>query len=62
MIAGAAVPVASAGRVHATETLPLLVHVHPVPDADTNVTPAGRLSVTLSEAASDGPALVTASE
>ena len=36
--------------------------VQPVPDADTNVTPAGSVSVTVRFAASDGPLLTTASE
>ena len=44
-----------------TETLPVLVQVQPPLDGftDTNVTPAGRVSVTLTLAASDGPWLAT---
>jgi hypothetical protein len=52
---GAVVPVAKVGRVQVTDTLPVFVHVQPVPAAETNVTPAGRVSVTETEAASDGP-------
>jgi hypothetical protein len=58
---GATEPAASAERVHATETLPLFVHVHPVPDADTNVMPVGSVSATLTLTASDGPLLVITS-
>ena len=61
MIAGAVVPVASGGRVQVAETLPAFVHVQPVPVADTNVTPAGSVSVTVRFAASDGPMSVTLS-
>ena len=42
VIDGAEVPVASVGRVHVTDTFPVFEHVHPVPVADTNVTPAGQ--------------------
>jgi hypothetical protein len=59
VITGALVPVASVGRVHVTETLPAFVHVHPAPDADTNVVPAGSVSVTDTAVASDGPLSVT---
>ena len=59
MINGAVAPVASVGRVHVTETLPVLLHVQPTPDADTNDTPAGRVSVTETLAASDGPLSTT---
>ena len=62
VIAGADVPVASAGLVQLTDTFPVLVQVQPVPVAETNVTPAGSVSVTVREAASDGPAFATASE
>jgi hypothetical protein len=62
VIVGAAVPVASAGRVHVTDTFPTLPHVQPVPVAETNVTPAGRVSATDTFAASDGPLSVTTSE
>jgi hypothetical protein len=61
VITGAVVPVVRIGRVHVTETLPTFVHVHPVPVADTNVTPAGRVSATDTFAASDGPAFATVS-
>src|SRR5436309_135495 len=59
--AGAAAPAASAARLQVTETLPAFAHAHPVPDADTKVTPSGRVSVTVRFAASDGPALPTVS-
>ena len=61
VIDGAEVPVASVGRVQVTETLPVFEQVHPVPVADTKVTPAGSVSVTDTDVASDGPALATAS-
>ena len=48
--------------VQDTDVLATFVHTHPVPVADTNVTPAGRVSTTLTLAASDGPALLTTSE
>ena len=47
--------------MHVAETLPLFEHVQPVPVADTNVTPAGSVSVTERLAASEGPLLVTVS-
>ena len=59
---GAVVPVASAGRVHVTDTLPVFVHTHPAPPADTNTTPAGNVSVTDTATASDGPLSTTDSE
>ena len=62
MIVGAVAPVASAGRVQVTETLPLFVHVQPVPVADTKVTPGGQGVGHRDVAASDGPALATTSE
>ena len=62
MIVGAVVPVTSAGRAHDTDTFPVLTHVHPVPVADTNVTPAGSVSATDRLAASDGPLFVTTRE
>ena len=62
VIVGAVAPVASAGRVQVTETLPALVQVQPVPVADTKVTPPGRVSVTERFAASDGPLFTTTSE
>jgi hypothetical protein len=52
-------PEARAARVHVTDTLPLFVHDHPAPTADTNETPAGNESVTDTFAASDGPRLDT---
>jgi len=61
VMAGADVPVASAGLVQVTETFPLFVQVQPVPVALTNVTPAGSVSVTDRFAASDGPLSVTVS-
>jgi hypothetical protein len=61
VIDGAVAAAASAGRVHDTETLPVLVQVHPVPAAETKVTPAGRVSVTDRFAASDGPLFTTLS-
>jgi hypothetical protein len=62
VMVGAVAPVAKTGRVHVTETFPVLVHVQPVPDADTKVTPAGNVSVTDTPAASDGPLSTTTSE
>jgi hypothetical protein len=59
VIAGAVAPPASVGRVQVTETLPELVHVHPVPVAETKLTPAGRVSVIETLAASEGPLFVT---
>ena len=35
------------GRVQVTLTSPALAHVQPSPDAETKVTPAGRVSVTV---------------
>jgi hypothetical protein len=62
VISGADVPVAKAARVQVTETLPVFEHAQPVPVADTNVTPAGRVSVTVRFAASDGPLFETVRE
>ena len=59
VIAGAVAPVTSAARVQLTDTLPVFVHVQPVPAAETNVTPAGMESVTVTEAPSEGPLLTT---
>ena len=61
VMTGAVAPDARAGRVHVTETFPLFVQVQPVPVADVNVTPAGRVSTTDSEAAAAGPVLATVS-
>src|SRR4051794_1964740 len=55
VIVGAVAPAARAGRVQVLETLPAFVQVQPVPVADENVTPAGRVSITDSATASDGP-------
>src|SRR3954453_3156590 len=62
VIAGAVTPVANAGRAQVTDAFPLLVQTQPVPDAETNVTPVGSVSVTDTAAASDGPALATTRE
>ncbi len=62
VIVGAVAPVASAGRVQPTETLPTFVHVQPAPVADTKVIPTGRESPTVSATASDGPLFTTTSE
>ena len=59
---GAVAPVASAGRVQLTETLPVLVHTQPVPVADRNVTPVGSVSAIVTLAESDGPLFTTTSE
>jgi hypothetical protein len=56
---GAVDPVVRAGRVQVTDTLPEFEHVQPVPVADTKVTPAGSVSVTVRLAASDGPLSTT---
>ena len=56
VIAGAA-PTAIEGRVQVTVDVPL--QLQPVPDADTNVAPAGSVSVTEIEVAVDGPAFDT---
>jgi hypothetical protein len=50
------------GRVQVTDTFPTWVQAQPVPVAETKVTPAGRVSATDSEAASDGPLLLTTRE
>ena len=62
VMVGAVAPVASVGLVQVTDTLPAFVHVHPVPVAETKVTPAGRVSVTESPAPSEGPLFTTTSE
>jgi hypothetical protein len=62
VITGALAPVTSAARVHVTDTLPVFEHAQPVPDADTNVTPAGKVSVTDTFAASEGPLFDTVNE
>jgi hypothetical protein len=62
VMVGAVAPAVSAGRVHVAELLPELVQVQPVPVADPKVTPAGRVSVTESPAASEGPLFTTTRE
>ena len=62
VITGAVTPVAKAALVQVTDTLPVFAQAQPVPPADTNVTPAGSVSVTVRLAASDGPLFVTVSE
>ena len=62
VMVGAVTPAARVGRVHVTEVLPTCVHVHPVPDEETQVTPAGSVSTTETEVASDGPAFATTRE
>ena len=61
VMSGATTPAPSTGRVHVTDTSPLFAHDHPVPSAETKVTPSGRVSVTVSAFAPDGPWLVTES-
>src|SRR5262249_6933048 len=61
VMTGAAARVARAALVQVTDTLPVLEQAHPPPDADTKVTPAGRVSVTVRFAASEGPLFVTVS-
>ena len=58
---GAVPPAARAAVVQVAETLPTFEQAQPAPVADTNVTPAGRTSVTVRFAASDGPLFVTVS-
>ena len=62
VIGGADEPAARVGLVQVTETLPEGVQDHPVPVAETIVTPAGRVSLTETLIASEGPALETPSE
>jgi hypothetical protein len=60
VIVGAVTPEASKERVHVTDTLPELEHDQLAPPStDTNVVPAGSVSVTDTATASDGPALLT---
>ena len=59
-IGGADVPAARAARVHVTVSVPSKEHAQPVPAAEVNVTPDGRVSVTVRAMASEGPALATA--
>ena len=61
VMAGAVAPEASDGRAHVTDALPEWAHDQPVPDADTNVTPGGRVSTTETLLARDGPWFVTES-
>ena len=58
---GAVAPATRAARVHVTEIFAVFTHAQPAPAADTNVTPAGKLSTTDTFAASDGPLSVTTS-
>ena len=51
VMAGAVAPEASDGRVHMMDALSALVHDQPVPDANTNVTPGGRVSSTETDVA-----------
>src|SRR5262249_34030098 len=54
-------PVAHEARVQVTEMLPLLVQDHPAGGVtEPKVTPAGRVSVTETLLASEGPLLATA--
>jgi hypothetical protein len=62
VMVGAVAPLARTGRVQVADTLPEFVQIHPVPVADPKVTPAGRVSVTETPAASDGPWFTTTSE
>src|SRR5262249_30658765 len=61
VMTGADAPVARAALVQVTDTFPVFEHAHPVPEADTNVTPAGKVSVPDRFVASDGPLFVTVS-
>src|SRR3989475_12180589 len=60
VIAGAA-PTARASRTQATVPGDAWLHAQPVPEALKNVTPTGSASVTRSELAVPGPALLTRS-
>ena len=62
VIVGAVAPAASAARVQDTDTFPVFVQAQPGPVADPKVTPAGSVSVTNNDAASDGPPLATTNE
>ena len=62
VITGAVAPVASAALVQVTDTLPTFEQAQPAPLAETNVIPAGSVSLTVRFAASDGPLLTTVSE
>ena len=61
VMSGAAAPETSAGRVHVMDTLAAWEHDHPAPEADTNVTPGGKVSTTDTVCADDGPWFVTES-
>ena len=52
-------PDVSKGSVQVADTFPAFEQLHPDPVADTNVTPAGSVSVTDRPAASAGPAFAT---
>jgi hypothetical protein len=62
VITGAVAPAARLGSEQDTDVLPMWVQVQPAPSTDTNVTPAGSVSVTSRASAADGPALDTVSE
>ena len=59
MVITGAGPGARLGLVHVSVTPEGGLQVHPVPDPTAPVTPAGRVSVTVREAAVLGPALLT---
>ena len=60
MIGLLAVATRPAAKVHVT-VCPTTLHDQPVPVPDTKLSPAGKMSVTTGDTASDGPALWTAS-
>jgi hypothetical protein len=61
VMAGALVPAVRVALVQVTETLPVFEQAQPAPVADTKVTTAGSVSVTVRFAASEGPLSVTVS-
>ena len=61
-VMGALAPAARSARVQVTDVFATFVHAQPVPVAETNVTPVGKVSVTVRVAASEGPALATTRE
>src|SRR5437867_1724400 len=59
IVMGGAAPT---GRLPIVQVIvPVPLHVHPAPEALTSLTPAGKVSVTLTSVAASGPALVTLS-
>jgi hypothetical protein len=56
IVTGASAPTASGPCVHPTDPA-ASAHDHPTPAADTNVKPVGTASVSVTSAATDGPAL-----